>query len=115
MKRALLMFSPSILSLAVVLSASPLTTFAEAPTPPNRPPDAVVDLATSKGVRLVDAKWRYSDTRIVEADFRSPDAEGQPTGAPIKTYDYEPHAGSADFDDSNWTVIAPETLKERRS
>ncbi len=44
--------------------------------------------------------WRYSDTRIVETEFRAPGPDGQPTGAPVKTYDYAPHAGGADFDDS---------------
>jgi gluconolactonase len=51
----------------------------------------------------------------VETEFRSPDANGQPTGAPLHTYDYEPHAGGASFDDSQWPVIAPTSLAERRS
>jgi len=116
MKRALVMFYlRSLLSLAAVVAIPALTAHAEAPALPNRAPDAVVDLTTAEGVRLVDGKWRYSDTRIVEADFRAPDAESQPTGATIKTYDYEPHAGPADFDDSNWPIIASDSLKERRS
>jgi gluconolactonase len=110
-----MLYLRSLLSLIAVVSTPALTARAEAPALPNQVPDAVVDLTTPEGVRLVDGKWRYSDTRIVEADFRAPDADGQPTGAPIKTYDYEPHAGPADFDDSNWPVIAPDSLKERRS
>jgi gluconolactonase len=33
---------------------------------------------------------------------------------PVKTYDYTPHAGGADFDDSKWEVISPTTLDQRR-
>ena len=78
------------------------------------PPDAVVDLATRAGVDLVRGQWRYAGTRIVEADFRAPGPDLRPSGAPIKTYDYTPHAGAADFDDSGWEAIAPETLEARR-
>ena len=88
---------------------------AKAPAIPNRPADAIVDLTTTAGVNTVSGQWRYSDTRIVQADFRAPDVNGQPTGAPVKTYDYEPHAGGASFDDSSWPVISAERLKERRS
>jgi gluconolactonase len=77
-------------------------------------PRAVVDLATADGVKLMQAQWRYSDTRIVETNFRSAGTDGQPTGAPNKAYDFEPHAGGAAFDDSAWPVIAPETLSARR-
>lgn len=79
------------------------------------PFDAVVDLASEEGARLVAGQWRYSDTRIVETDFRGPGPDGQPTGKAIKTYDFTPHAGGADFDDSNWEVIKPSTLDQRRS
>jgi len=60
-------------------------------------------------------QWRYSDTKIIEVDFKAAGADKQPTGAPIKTYDYEPHAGGADFDDSKWEMIEPTTLDTRRS
>jgi gluconolactonase len=78
-------------------------------------PAATVDLATVDGVQLVKGEWRYSDTKIIEVDFRAPGADRQPTGKPIKTYDYTPHAGGADFDDSKWPVISPTTLDERRA
>lgn len=64
---------------------------------------------------MVKGQWRYSDTRIVEADFKAPGADKQPTGPAIKTYDYEPHAGGVDFDDSKWQTIEPTTLDARRS
>ena len=69
-------------------------------TPPIGEPDATIDLATSAGMDLVKGQWRYSDTKIVEADFRAADQDGQPNGPPNKTYDFTPHAGGADFDDS---------------
>src|SRR3990172_438128 len=69
---------------------------------PSGPPAATIDLGTDDGVKLVKAEWRYSDTAIIEADFNAPGPDKQPTGAAIKTYDYTPHAGGADFDDSKW-------------
>ncbi len=83
--------------------------------PPTGPPDAVVDLATADGAAAVKGEWRYSDTKIVDVDFRAPGADLQPTGAPIRTYDVTPHAGRADFDDSAWPVIDATTLSARRS
>jgi gluconolactonase len=77
-------------------------------------PEAMIDLGSIDGVRAVKGEWRYSDTKIVEADFRAPGPDKQPTGAPVKTYDYVPHAGGADFDDSKWEVISPTTLDQRR-
>jgi gluconolactonase len=82
---------------------------------PNGKPDATIDLATKAGVELVKGQWRYSDTRIIEVDFKAAGPDKQPTGAPNKTYDYEPHAGGADFDDSKWEAIEPTTLDARRS
>ena len=78
-------------------------------------PEAMIDLTTEEGLRLVKGEWRYSDTKIVEIDFRAPGPDGQPTGAPLKTYDYTPHAGGADFDDSEWEVIDATTLEKRRA
>ena len=68
----------------------------------------------AKGVRLVQGQWRYSDTKIVEVDFTGPGDDNQPTGAPVRTYDYTPHAGVAGFDDSAWPVIDPLDLVGRR-
>jgi gluconolactonase len=114
-RKLVALFFRSVFSIAVVAATPSPSLYAEAPAIPNRAPDAIIDLATSAGVGMVAGQWRYRDTRIVQTDFRSPDSDGQPTGAPIQTYDYEPHAGRADFDDSKWPVISPESLKERRS
>ena len=81
--------------------------------PPGKP-EATIDLASASGVELIKGNWRYSDTKIVEVDFRGPGQDKQPTGAPVKTYDYVPHAGGADFDDSNWEMISPASLDQRR-
>ncbi len=80
----------------------------------NDAPGARVDLTTRDGAAIVGATWRYSDTRIIPATFPGPDAQGQPYGAPQQTYDFEPHAGAADFDDGAWPVIDPTTLSARR-
>ena len=77
-------------------------------------PAVTVDLTTDAGVSMMQAHWRYSDARIVETSFRAPDAQGQPTGAANTTHDIIPHAGAADFDDSQWPTIAPSSLSERR-
>jgi gluconolactonase len=87
-------------------------TNADAPT---GKPDAVIDLATREGVDLVKGKWRYSDTKIIQVDFKAAGPDKQPTGKPIKTYDFTPHGGGADFDDSKWEKIDPTTLDTRRS
>jgi len=81
----------------------------------DRKPDASVDLATKSGVALVKAQWRYSDTKIVDVNFKAAGADGQPTGAGNKAYDFAPHAGGADFDDSKWEILDPTTLDKRRS
>src|SRR5436190_10374754 len=87
-------------------------TNADAPT---GKPDASIDLAKKEGVALVKGQWRYSDTKIIKVDFKSAGPDKQPTGTPNKTYDYSPHAGGVDFDDSKWEIIEPTTLDARRS
>jgi len=91
---------------------APAETNADAP---NGKPDALIDLATKEGVDLVKGQWRYSDTKIIQVDFKAAGADRQPTGTSIKTYDFTPHAGGADFDDSKWQAIDPATLDVRRS
>ncbi len=105
----------ALLTLAVLLFLAGRA-FAEtnADTPTGKP-DASIDLATKAGVNQVQGQWRYSDTKIVEVVFKAAGPDKQPTGAAIKTYDYEPHAGGADFDDSKWETIEATTLDARRS
>jgi gluconolactonase len=77
-------------------------------------PDAVIDLKTSEGVSMVNAQWRYSDAKLVEADFNAPGADLKPSGSPLKTNDIFPKAGARDFDDSKWESIAATSLEQRR-
>jgi len=102
---------------ALLLGAAASLSSARAQAPQDAPsgePEATVDLTTAEGAALVHGQWRYSDTRIVETDFPGPGPEGQPTAPPARTYDYEPHAGAADFDDSAWKEISPASLSARR-
>ncbi len=77
-------------------------------------PRATIDLTTDEGVRIVGGHWKYSDTRIIETDFRSSGADNQPTGTSVKTYDYTPQAGISGFDDTDWEVVAARDLSKRR-
>src|SRR5712692_6596629 len=71
-----------------------------AQAPPYGRPDATVDLRTIEGVQLVKGEWRYSDVKIIEVDSRGPGPDLKASGDPNQTYDYTPHAGEANFDDS---------------
>lgn len=51
---------------------------------PSGAAEATINLATTDGVKLVKGDWRYSDTKIVEVDFRRAGADNQPTGAPVR-------------------------------
>lgn len=111
MKSAILfLYLQLVLALAAVAGGP-------APVLPETPagtPDLTVDLRTPAGLQSMSGEWRYSDTKIVEADFKAAGSDGQPGGVPVKTYDYAPHAGAADFDDSSWQVIEPSALEQRR-
>ena len=81
-------------------------------------PDAVIDLQTDEGVALVGGEWRYADCAVREIDFvelGGPDAEDPlgPGTVPNRTYDVEPHAEAAGFDDSAWQVLAPADTQRR--
>lgn len=99
-----------LISLAVVCSEGQTVQ-----DPPFGRPDAVVDLATREGVQLVNGAWRYHDVKIVDTDSRRVGPDFKPSGEPIRTYDYSPHAGVAGFDDSQWETIDATTLDQRRS
>jgi gluconolactonase len=104
-----------VLSFAVLIVLLTTLKAQSVQDPPFGRPDAVVDLATRQGMDLVRGQWRYSDTKIIVVDSRGVGSDLKPSGAPIKTYDYTPHAGAAGFDDSKWQVIDPSTLDARRS
>lgn len=98
--------------IAVLLSGS--AAFAQKDVLAERP-DAVVDLMTVEGAQLVKGQWRYSDARIVEVDHHWPGADLGPSGPPNRTLDLIPHAGAADYDDSEWVAITPVSLEKRRA
>lgn len=81
---------------------------------PAGPPRASLDLTTAAGVAQVQGTWRYSDVRIVNVDFHAVGPDNKPSGPPNRTYDIEPHAGAAAFDDNAWQVLDPTTLGARR-
>jgi len=85
-----------------------------AQAPPYGRPDATIDLRTKEGAQIVKGEWKYNDAKIVEVDSKGPGADLKPSGAPVRTYDYAPHAGIANFDDSAWPVVDPTTLDARR-
>jgi gluconolactonase len=81
-------------------------------------PDALVDLQTDEGAALVGARWRYADARVEEIDFVA--LAGPGAGDPLgpgdvrnRTYDVVPHAEAADYDDSDWDVLAPADTMNR--
>jgi gluconolactonase len=83
-------------------------------------PDAVIDLQTDEGARLVEGEWRYSDAKVEEIDFVEVGGESAadplgPGDVPNRTYDVWPHAEGVEFDDSSWEVLAPEETMRRLS
>src|SRR5438046_2282264 len=112
MKTRLLFFS---LCASLAFSVQPVAAQNwAAQAPPYGRPDATIDLRTKEGVQLIKGDWRYSDVRILEVDAKGPGPDLKPSGAPVKTYDYAPHAGIAGFDDSTWVILDPTTLDARR-
>src|SRR6476659_9365971 len=109
----LLLAVPIIFGIAYLSSQHSSAAETNTATPSGKP-EAFLDLASAEGVQAVKGQWRYSDTRIVEVDFKGPGTDNQPSGPPVKTYDYTPHAGGSDFDDSHWEAIDPCTLSKRR-
>lgn len=108
MRRAL-----SLLGLALVLG--PVAARAQVTgDAPYGKPSAVINLGTAEGVTLVGGRWRYSDAKFVEVDHRSPGTDLRPSGPPNRTNDLVPHAGAADFDDSEWMTLPAESIEARR-
>ncbi len=100
--------------LYVILFIATLASFGFAQDIPSGKTWASIDLATVEGAKLVVGQWRYSDTKIVETNFNAAGPDGQPSGPAVKTYDYEPKAGVAGFDDSSWEIVPATNLQKRR-
>jgi gluconolactonase len=73
-----------------------------------------IDLMTQDGLDAVRGAWRYSDVELIRTQHRAPDPSGQPTGVAVSTWDYTPHAGGRDFDDSGWLTLDAGALGARR-
>jgi gluconolactonase len=89
---------------------------AQAPAPPPAPlmppslvPSATVNLMTAEGSTLFGAVWRTAEARVVEVEPMAGRMPGYD-----KTFDMQPHAGAAGFDDSKWQVIEAKGLADRR-
>lgn len=77
-------------------------------------PDAVIDLQTEAGIRLIQGQWRYHDAAIAEIDSVGVGPDLGPSGSPNRTYDIVPHAEAIDFDDTQWEPLSPAATEERR-
>jgi gluconolactonase len=100
---------------AIAVAAAPAAAVAQTTSDaPAATPAAIINLATDDGVRLVNGQWRYRDATIVPVEHRAPGPDLRPSGPPNRTYDIAPHAGAANFDDSDWLALAPRELESRR-
>jgi gluconolactonase len=78
-------------------------------------PDAVIDLDTNEGLRLVGGEWRYRQATLIDAEFTTVGPDLRPGTMKVMTADLEPKAGASDFDTSAWEVLEPASLKVRRA
>jgi gluconolactonase len=104
-------------ALASAPAIIPLPASAQAPPspppaplmPPSLVPSATVNLMTAEGSAAFGAVWRTAEARVVEVEPMAGRMPGYD-----KTFDLQPHAGEANFDDSKWQVIEPKGLGDRR-
>ena len=99
----------------MALAQTPAAPAAAAPAPPlpQMPPSLVpaksVDLMTAEGSAIFGALWKSMEAKIVERPAIANAMPGYKT-----SYDIQPHAGEAGFDDSLWPVIGAKGLADRR-
>jgi len=79
------------------------------PLAPLIPPVHVVDLMTVAGSAAFGARWRGKEVKIIEIPALTDSMPEFKT-----TYDIEPHAEVAGFDDTDWPIIAPDDLGGKR-
>ncbi|HEV2520839.1 MAG TPA: hypothetical protein VGT24_00545 [Candidatus Acidoferrales bacterium] len=86
---------------------------AAAPPLPQAAPSLVpaksIDLMTAEGSAVFGAEWKSVEAKIVEGPAIANAMPGYKT-----SYDIQPHAGEAGFDDSSWPVIGAKGLTDRR-
>jgi gluconolactonase len=100
--------------LSVASAQAPAATPAPPPPPaPLMPPSLVpsytVNLMTADGSAAFGAVWKTMEARVVEVEPMA----GRMAGYD-KTFDMQPHAGEANFDDSKWPTIEAKGLADRR-
>lgn len=96
--------------------APPIDRARHLPGPPEIPPgkpDAIIDLQSADGLRMVGGEWRCADARVEEIDFTYVADHLGPGDSPSRTYDVVPHAEGVDFDDSAWRVLSPQETQLR--
>jgi gluconolactonase len=94
------------------VSAGPLIPPSLQPQPPIAPlvpPAHVVDLMTIEGSAMFGARWKAMEAKIAECPALTDSMPEFRT-----TYDIDPHAEVAGFDDSAWPDIAATDLGARR-
>ena|SRR5271165_4940449 len=89
--------------------ASPPLLMPQPPIAPLIPPAHVVDLMTVAGSAAFGARWKGREAKIVECPALSDSMPEFRT-----TYDIEPHAELAGFDDSAWPEVAADDLGAKR-
>jgi len=89
--------------------AMPPLLMPQPPIAPLLPPVHVVDLMTAEGSAAFGARWRGKEAKIVECPALSDSMPEFKT-----TYDIEPHAELAGFDDSSWPLVAAGDLGAKR-
>jgi hypothetical protein len=89
--------------------ASPPLLMPQPPIAPLLPPVHVVDLMTEEGSAVFGATWRAREAKLVECPALSDSMPEFKT-----TYDVEPHAELAGFDDKAWPVVVATDLAARR-
>ena len=77
--------------------------------PPSLVPAKVIDLMTPAGSAIFGAQWRSMEAKIVEGSAIANAMPGYKT-----SYDIQPHAGEAGYDDSSWPIIGAKGLPDRR-
>ncbi|MFN0128144.1 MAG: SMP-30/gluconolactonase/LRE family protein [Verrucomicrobiales bacterium] len=98
----------------ILFTALSGTVLAQTTEAPLGRPAALIDLGTHEGTQLAIAQWRYSDVKLHEVAHHDVGPDLKATGPANRTFEYEPHAGAADFNDSKWEVIGPDSLTARR-
>ncbi|HLY46315.1 MAG TPA: hypothetical protein VKQ73_12100 [Stellaceae bacterium] len=76
---------------------------------PLLPALCTVDLMTEAGSALFGARWKVREAKIVE---RAPLPDAMPEYK--STYDIDPHAGDAGYDDADWQSVPATELGAKR-